>query len=105
MAKSDKTWEWIDGESTRCDFVAACVKDGHIVFRIKEARDCFFTDYYDNSLFRIAKLPYYKAAQMAENEFGSDSIENRLKVAKMYFLEDYKEQVQDKLMMLQSKYI
>lgn len=99
---SKETLVWEDAVNSGSDWVAACIKGGRVLFQIKEAKFCYYADYDDNSLFKTATLPYYKAAQMAEEKFGSVTVENRLEVAKEYFLEDYKEQVFKKMMELQS---
>ena len=84
---------WEDLEYSVDDCATICKKDRLTVFRIMEARDCYYADYYNNRLFNSPKLTYYEAAQIAKEKFGNDSLENRLVVAKEFFLKNYKEQV------------
>ena len=94
------TWE--DIENSIDDCVTICKKDGLTVFRILESRHGYFADYYDNSLFRTPSLTYYNAGKLAKEKFNDDSMDNRLEIAKEFFLEDYREQVLKRTMQLRS---
>ena len=93
-------WKDIDGLGLDC--MSTCRKSNLIVFRIMKSEDGFYADYYNNRLFISPSLTYLEAAQMAKEKYGKDSIKNRLNIAKEYFLEDYREQVSERIRTLQS---
>lgn len=68
-----------------------------MIFRIIESRYGYYADYYDNLLFRTPNLTYHEASISAKEKTGNDSVDSRLEIAKEFFLEDYKEQVSNKL--------
>lgn len=83
------------------DCVTICEKEGMMIFRIIESRYGYYADYYDNLLFRTPNLTYHEAGISAKEKTGNDSVDSRLEIAKEFFLEDYKEQVSNKLFQLE----
>lgn len=86
------TWHDMDGYSSDCESI---VKINNLtMFKIMSARDYYYS-MYNNQMFKTASLTYFKAAELAEEKFKKDSLENRLKVAKEFFLKDFKRQLDD----------
>ena len=93
---------WKDMKNNVDDCVTICKKNGLTVFRIIESRYGYYADYYDNTLFNTPNFTYHEAGRLAKEKFSDDSMENRLKVAKEFFLENYEEQVLKRIMQLGS---
>lgn len=93
---------WKDIKNSIDDCASICKKNNLTIFRIMESRDSFYADYFDNRLFKSPRLTYYEASQIAKNKMNEDSLENRLTVAKEYFLENYKKQVFERISTLQN---
>ncbi len=85
------TWEDIENSINDCATI--CKKNGLTIFRIMESRYGFYADYFNNRLFTSPNLTYHEAAQIAKNKMGNDTLNNRLLVAKEFFLENYKDQI------------
>lgn len=83
---------WRDIENSIDDCVAICKKDNRTVFRIMESRYGFYADYHTNRLFESPHLTYEDAGKLAKEKFKEDTFENRLLIAKDFFLEDYIQQ-------------
>lgn len=75
------------------DCVTICKKDGITIFRIIEAKYGYHADYFDNRLFTSPNLSYLEASKISKTKLGDDSLENRLIIAKEFFLDDYREQI------------
>ncbi len=93
---------WKDVENSINDCATICKKDGLAIFSIMESRYGFYADYYNNRLFTSPHLSYHRAAQIAKNKMGNDTLDNRLLVAKEFFLENYKNQIFNTISELQS---
>lgn len=91
---------WEDIENSINDCASICKKNGVTVLKIMESRDSFYADYYDNTLFKTPRLTYLEAACMSKEKYGEDTLENRLKIAKNFFIEDYREQIFKRRMVL-----
>lgn len=83
-------WEDIKNSINVC--ASICKKNGITVFKIIKSRDSFYADYYDNRLFKTPMLTYLEAAEKSKEKYGKDTLENRLEIAKNFFIEDYREQ-------------
>ncbi len=83
---------WEDIKNSINDCASICKRNNITVFRIMESRDSFYADYYDNTLFKTPRLTYLEAAQMAKEKYGEDTLKNRLEIAKVFFIENYREQ-------------
>ena len=81
-------WENVESHIRGC--IAICRKDNLVVFEIIESRNYYYADYYNNQILRSPKLFYSTAADMAKKKYNEDSLQNRLSVAKEFFLEDYR---------------
>lgn len=71
------------------------------VFRIMQAREGYYAEYFDSGLFKSPFLTYHEVSKMAKEKFGEDS-EDWLSAAKEFFVEDYKEQVAKRKMQLEN---
>lgn len=85
------TWQMMEPNDENC--VAMLKKNGLIVFKIIQSRYGYYADYWNNKIFETPHLDIVTAGNMATKEFGSDSIDNRIEVAKEFFVEDYKSQI------------
>lgn len=85
--------KWVDMENNIDDCVTICKKDGITIFRIIEAKYGYHADYSDNRLFTSPNLSYLEATQISKFKLGDDSLENRLIIAKEFFLDNYREQI------------
>lgn len=85
--------KWSDMENNIDDCVTICKKDRITIFRIIEGRYGYYADYFDNRLFTSPNLSYLEAAQISKTKLGNDSLENRLIIAKEFFLDNYREQI------------
>lgn len=89
---SKLAWKNMSDYSDDCECILK--KNGITIFKIMSARDHYYT-WYVNRIFESRTLSYFKASELAKKEFGEDSLDNRLKVAKRYFLDDFKNQTSD----------
>jgi len=92
---------WVDIEDSINDCVTICKKNNLTIFRIMKSKYGFYADYFDNRLFESPSLTYYEAAQIAKNKMDNDTLNNRLLVAKEFFLENYKDQIFNTIFKLQ----
>ena len=96
--KTEITWK--DYEFSN-DCGASLWKNEVCVFRIMQARDGYYAEYFDSGLFKSPFLTYYEASKMAKEKFGEDS-KDWLSAAKEFFVEDYKKQVLKRKMQLEN---
>lgn len=85
------TWQMIEPNDDNC--VAILKKNGLIVFKIIQSRYGFYVDYWNNRMFETPHLNIVTAGNEAAKKFGADSVENRIEIAKEFFVEDYKTQI------------
>lgn len=96
--KIETLWKDIQNSVDNC--ITVCKKNGLTIFKIMKSENNFYADYFNNTLFHTPTLTYYEASKLAKNKFNKDSLENRLIVAKEFFLNDYKMQVNEQLFLL-----
>lgn len=86
--------EWKDYMDVSSDCVSILKKNGLTVFKIMHGRNSYHT-IYNHRAFKNSRLSYFEAALLAEKTYGEDTLENRIKIAKDYFIDDFNKQVRD----------
>lgn len=85
-------WKDIDNYASDCESILKV--NNLTVLRIMSGRTYFYC-MYSNPIFKTPTLSYSTAADLARAKLKEDSLENRLTVAKDFFLKDLKRQIDE----------